>query len=125
MRKKQDSLARKELDKQKKLDAGLVSDRFPNILNIVILTTYYKKLSDSVLMIRTVNFFPTSYAYFHMGCIVKECISGGFELTSVITKLIKNHKKSGKGKMLCNSRNDALAAGHTSISYEISIKYNK
>ncbi len=125
MRKKQDYFEKKELNKQKKLDAGLVSSLFPKVLNIAVLITYYKKLSNSVLMVRTVNFFPTSYAYFYMDCIMKECVNGGFELTQVIKNLIKKHKKSGKGKMVCNGKNDALASGHTSIDYEINIKYNK
>jgi hypothetical protein len=125
MRKKQDYFEKKELNKQKKLDAGLVSNLSPNVLSIAVLITYYKKLSNSVLMVRTVNFFPTSYAYFYMECIMKECVNGGFELTQVITNLIKKHKNSGMGKMVCNGKNDGLAPGHTSIDYEISIKYKK
>jgi hypothetical protein len=125
MKKKQDYFEKKELNKQKKLDAGVVSSLFPNVVSIAVLITYYKKLSNSVLMVRTVNFFPTSYAYFHMECIMKECVNGGFELTQAIKNLIKKHKISGKGKMVCNGKNDGLASGHTSIDYEISIKYKK
>jgi hypothetical protein len=125
MRKKKDYFDKKELDKQKKIDAGLVSDCYPTVFSIVVYMRYYKKLSDTVSMIRTVNFFPSNYAYFHMACIIKECMNGGFELTPVIKSLIKKRKKSGTGKMVCGGKNDGLSSGHTNISYEINIKYNK
>jgi hypothetical protein len=39
--------------------------------------------------------------------------------------MIKNHKKSEKGKLLCNANIDVLALGHASIAYQINIKYKK
>jgi len=118
-------LARKELKKEKRLAAGLVSDRFPDISGIVISMKYYRELSNQVLMVRTVNFFPTSYAFFNMECMTKGCVNGGFDLSPVIDNMIKNHKKSEKGKMVCNGENDKLASNHASVSYEIKIEYNK
>jgi hypothetical protein len=125
MKKKQNYLIRRELNEQKNLDAGFVSNRFPTVLSIVIHIIHYKKISDSVLMVRTINFFPTSYANFRIGCITKECLNGGFELHKVIAKLINTRKKSGKGKMICTNKKDALVSGHSSISYDISITYNR
>ncbi len=122
---RQDYLANKEIQEQKKLAAGLVSDRFPRVSSIVVKMTYHQKSSNQVLMVRTVNFSPTSYAYFNLNCLTKKCIHGGFEFTSVITNLIKNRKKSEKGKMVCSGKNDSLASDHARISYEISIIYNK
>lgn len=120
---RQEYIARMELNKKNRLAAGLVSDRFPEISGMVIQMTYYRKAPNPVLMVRTVNVFPTSYAYFNMGCMIKGCLNGGFDLTSVIAGLIKNHKKSGKGKMACKGGNDSLASDHASISYEISVQY--
>ncbi len=115
---------RRELKKKKRLAAGLVSECYPEVSGIVIHMTYYRKALNPVLMRRTVNFFPTSYAYFRMECMIRGCVNGGFELTSVIADLIKNHQKSGKGQMACSGENDILASDHASISYEISIHYN-
>jgi hypothetical protein len=117
--------ANRELDKQRKIAAGLVSDRFPKVSSIVVKMTYHQQLSNQVFMVRTVNFSPTSYAYFKMECLTKNCINGGFEFTSAISKLIKNRKKSGKGKLVCHANNDYLYSGHVRVSYEISIRYNK
>ena len=122
---KQNYLESMELKKQRRVAAGLVSECFPEVSDIVIHMTYYRKGVNPILMVRTVNFWPSLYAYFNMDCMIKGCIDGGFDLTSVISKMIKNHKKSEKGKLLCNGNIDTLASDHASIAYEITIKYNK
>ena len=114
-----------ELKKQLRHDAGLVSERFPEVSGIVIHMTYYHNAENPVLMQRTVNVFPSSFAYFNMECMTKGCESGGFELTPLIAKNIKQHKKSLKGKMVCEGKNGDIPPEHASIAYEINIKYNK
>ncbi|MFZ3137933.1 MAG: hypothetical protein WA126_11160 [Thermodesulfovibrionales bacterium] len=122
---KQNYVDKMELTKQQRIAAGLVSERFPEVSDMVINMTYYQKGVNPVMMIRIVNFLPSRYAYFNMDCMVKGCADGGFDLTSVITKMIKNHKKTGKGKLVCNGKSEGLASDHASIDYEVMIKYNK
>lgn len=122
---RQEHLRRQELKKQHKHEAGLVSERFPGVSGIVIHMTYYHKAENPVLMERTINVFPTSYAYFNMECMIKGCESGGFDLSSLIAKQVKKHKKSLKGEMACSGRDSELSRDHATISYEINIKYNK
>jgi len=114
-----------ELNKQRRVAAGLVSERFPKVSSIVIHMTYYQKGANPVLMVRIVNVIPTNYAYFIMECMIKGCSNGGFDLSSVIKNMIKSHKKSAKGKLVCNGKSETLTPDHASISYEISIQYNK
>src|SRR4030065_2634452 len=123
---KQNYVERMELNKQQKIISGLVSERFPEVSSIVIRMTYYHKAVNPVLMVRTVNVIPTSYAYFNMDCMIKDCVDGGFDLTSVITDMVKQHKKLGKGKLVCNGngKDSTLASDHASIAYEIKIKYS-
>jgi hypothetical protein len=125
MANKQDYLVRKEANKQKKLSAGVISKRYPKVSGIVLHMQYYQKASDKVYMVRTVNFTPSSYAYFKMDCLTKDCLNGGFELTPVIKDLIKKQKKSGKGSLVCKGKNESRVKGHVSISYEISIEYSR
>jgi hypothetical protein len=108
-----------------KQEAKLMSDRYPNVSTIVVQLTYYHKAGKSVLMKRTVNFFPTSHAYFKMDCIIKDCDGTGFDFTRIISKLVKNKKKSAKGEMACHSETGGRSSEHSSISYEITIKYGK
>jgi len=122
---KQSYMEKLELKKNKMLAAGLVSERYPGVSSIVFRMTYYQKTSDPVLMTRTVNFIPTDYACFHMDCMREECCNGGFELTPVVTGLIKNLKKTVKGKIVCNGKSESLPNGHASIAYEVSIQYSQ
>ena len=103
--------------------AGLVSERFPTVSAIVIHMTYYRKAVIPLLMVRTVNMVPTTYAYFKMDCMVKGCDSGGFDLTSVVANMVKTGKKACKGSLKCRGNIDALPSSHASIDYEAVIEY--
>ena len=120
---KQNYLERMERNKQLKLEAGLISERFPEVSDIIVHMTYYQKAVNPVLMSRTINFWPSDHAYFNMDCMKKECLDGGFDLTSVIVEMIKHHKKSTKGKLHCNGSVIPPASDHASIAYEVSITY--
>lgn len=124
MANRQDYIKKMEKKKQARVDAGLVSERYPKVSGIVILITYYHNAENPVLMKRTINVFPSSYAYFIMECMIKDCEKGGFDLTSVVKKQIKQKKKSVKGEMVCKGKTtNGTSAGHASIAYEINIKY--
>ena len=115
-----------ELIKQRRLESGLVSERFPEVSGMVIHMTYYQvKGANPVLMERIVNVFPTGHAYFYMECMIRDCVDGGFDLTSTIHGMIKKHKKLAKGKLICPGKTDADTSEHASIAYEIRIQYNK
>lgn len=122
---KQNYLDRAEKNKQQKLKAGLISERFPAVSDIVVQMTYYQNAANPILMSRTVNFWPSHHAYFNMDCMKKDCLDGGFDLTSVIVDMIKHRKKSCKGKLKCNGSVEPPVSDHASIAYEISIIYNK
>lgn len=124
MANKQHHSVKAELIKQNKLAAGLVAERFPKVNSIVINMTYYQKGVNPVLMVRTVNVLPTTYAYFNMECMIRDCVGGGFDLTPIIRRMVKTLKKTVKGKLACKGKNDGLEADHASIEYEINIRYN-
>jgi len=122
---KQNYFDRMELKKNNLLAAGLVSERFPGVSSIVLHMIYYQRATEPILMKRTLNFMPTDYACFRMDCMREECINGGFELTPVVAGVIKNHKKSAKGKIVCRGKNGTLRHNHASIGYEVSVQYGK
>ncbi|OGW40993.1 MAG: hypothetical protein A2010_16020 [Nitrospirae bacterium GWD2_57_9] len=122
---RQNHIERQELLKKNKMAAGLVSERFPGVSEIVLHLTYYQRGPHPVLMVRTMNFSPTDYAYFHMDCMREECKNGGFDLTSVVTGLVKARKKTVKGKICCDGKSPSLAPNHASIAYEVSIQSAK
>ncbi len=114
-----------ELRKQVNIAAGLVSDRFPGVLGIVIYMTYYRETVIPVLMVRTVNIFPTSYANFKMDCMIKGCDGGGFDLDSAVADMVKTHKRVSRGSLVCRGNINAVAAEHASIEYKAVIQYKK
>jgi hypothetical protein len=122
---RQDYIKKMELKKQAKLSAGIMSNRFPKVSGMVINMTYFHKAENPVLMERTVNFYPSSAAYFNMECMIKGCEEGGFDLTRVVRKQIKENKKLLKGKMICKGKNGEVSSEHSSIAYEINVKYSR
>ena len=125
MANKQQYAARMELKKQNRFAAGLISERFPGVAGIVLHMTYYQNGNNSVLMVRTVNVFPTSSAYFKMDCMTKGCNNGGFDLTSEIDGMVKAGKKTKKGSLSCCGKVDDDVSDHSSVDYDIVITYGK
>ena len=122
---KQSYTEKMELKRNAMLEAGLVSERYPEVSSIVLHMTYFQRTSDPVLMKRTINFACDNFASFHMDCVREECTNGGFNLAPVVSALVKNRKKTIKGKLFCCGKNDALRPGHASIAYEVNVQYKK
>lgn len=122
---RQNHVLKMELKKQDNIAAGLVSERFPTVSGIVIQITYYRKAAVPLLMVRTVNICPASYAYFKMDCMIKGCEGGGFDLTSVVTNMIKAHKKMKSGALNCSGTADAIESDHARIEYAAVIQYKR
>lgn len=116
---RQNYLERQELIKKNRLAAGLISERFPGVTQIVFRMTYFQRDGRSVLMVRTINFTAADYAYFHMDCTNDDCTEGGFDFMPVVAGLLKDRKKTVKGKMFCCGKN--VSPHHASIEYEVSI----
>jgi hypothetical protein len=104
---------------RQKLDARLMSDRFPEVSNIVVRMKYVKEGATSLL--RTLNFYPGSHAFFRVSCLGEGCVDGGLDMTRVITTMIKKHKTSAKGELSCKNKDPS--AVHADIVYEVSMKY--
>ncbi len=124
MRNRQNYAEMKEIKKQQRLAAGLISDRFPEVSSIIIKMAYFHYRKDPIVM-RTVYVLPSGYAYFNMECLEKGCANGGFDLTPVIISMPKSHKKSAKGKLVCKGKIAELPSEHARIAYEVAVEYNK
>ena len=122
---KQNYMEKQEIKRTAMLAAGLVSERMPAVSSIVLRMTYLQKASDPVLMKRIVHFLPNDYACFRMDCVREECSNGGFDLTPIVSSLVKTRKKVVTGKIVCNGKSDSLRTGHASIAYEVSVEYSK
>jgi hypothetical protein len=106
---------------QQRVDAGFVAELFPGVANIGVSLTY-NKIGLNKSLLRTVNFFPESYAFFRVDCVNKDCVEGGFDLTQVITAMVGKRKQAAQGKLTCKGR--GVSADHSSIVYEVDIRYS-
>lgn len=119
-------LSFREKQEQKRkclLKAGLISDRFPGVSNIAFRLTYYQRTVDPILMERTMNFAPSSYAMLHMNCLRDGCDAGGFDLAPVVDGLVKGRKTSGTGRIPCHGSRQSHDPGHATLAYRIHIEY--
>ena len=106
--------------KQQKLEAGLVSKYFPEVARIVVGIIYKQKgLAKPIL--RTLNFYPGSCAYFEVSCLSDDCVDGGFDLTQLLTSMVRNRSEEAKGELGCND--SGPRANHSHIAYEVDIQY--
>lgn len=109
---------KKEMMQQRR-EAGSVAIHFPEVANIVINMTYNQRGANSIL--RTFNFTPSSYAFFIVNCLRKDCVDGGFDLTKVIIAMIRNHRVEVKGSLSCKGTDSST--NHSDIVYEVAIQY--
>jgi len=106
---------------ERRVEAGFMAAQFPQVAGIVINMTYTQKGIAKSLP-RVVNFFPGSYALFRVDCLSRGCADGGFDLTQVITGMIRNRRETAKGELSCVGNDPS--AGHSSIVYEVAIQYS-
>jgi hypothetical protein len=99
--------------------AGLMSDRFPDVSSIVVTMNYKGNRATSLL--RTVNFVAGSPACFRISCLGEGCERGALDLTWVIQRMIRGHKRSAKGELGCENRDPAVQ--HADVDYGVTITY--
>ncbi len=105
---------------QRRLDAGLLSKHFPNVASIVI-SVMYKQQGIANPIQRVINFFPSSYALFELDCLSDDCVDGGFDMSRIITSMIRNHSKLSKGELGCDD--NGSRPDHSNIVYKVAIQY--
>jgi len=104
---------------RQRCEAGPIATRFPEVASITMNMTYNQKGAISIL--RTFHYTPSSYAFFTVNCLRQECVDGGFDLTQVITAMIRNRKVDAKGSLSCKGSDSPTS--HSQIVYEVAIQY--
>ncbi len=105
---------------QRRSEAGLMSRHFPDVASIVISMMYKQKGVANPIQ-RTIHFFPGSYAFFTLDCLSDDCVDGGFDLSWIITEMIRNHRGASEGELGCDDTGPR--ADHSHIAYKIAIQY--
>lgn len=108
---------------QRRKNASLVSVRFPEVSSIVFNLKHHKEMS-AIRLLRTLLFWPDSHAYFHVGCLSKDCkeCTDGLDLDRDVVAMVKSHASSREGKFRCEG--NGSASSRMNISYKVTISYN-
>jgi hypothetical protein len=109
---------KQEIIRQRR-EAGSVATCFPEVASIIMNMTYNQKGTKSIF--RTFHFTPSSYAFFIVNCLRQDCVDGGFDLTQIITAMIRNRRVDAKGTLSCKGTDSS--AIHSDIVYEVAIQY--
>jgi len=112
-------MERKQEMMQQRREAGSVATHFPEVASILMNMTYNQRGAKSIL--RTFHFTPSSYAFFIVNCLRQDCVDGGFDLTQVITAMIRNRRVEVKGALSCKVKDSST--NHSDIVYEVAIQY--
>jgi len=109
---------------QQRLDAGLISKRFPEVSSIVVDMRHTRRGIIALLLLRTLNFSPGCHAYFHVECLNRDCkdCTEGFDLEQVVAAMVRSHTLSREGELDCEG--EGLTSGHVNITYKVTIQYN-
>ncbi len=102
--------------RQKEIDAGLVSDRFPQVKRIRIEVEVHNP-SGKLVQRRCRDISPEGYSIFQMKCPLD---GEPLDFLSVLSKMVSNRIEERKSKFECNG--SPRGSQHT-ISIEIHIEY--
>jgi hypothetical protein len=109
---------------QDRQDAGLISQRFPEVSSIVVDMEHKTKGITAIRLVRTLNFSSDSHAYFRVECLNRDCkdCTDGFQLDQVVAAMIRNHASLKEGELNCEG--DGITSRHVNISYKVTIQYH-
>jgi hypothetical protein len=110
---------------QERQDAGLISQRFPGVSSIVVDMEHNGKGINAIHLLRTLEFFSDSHAYFRVECLNRDCknCTDGFQLDQVVAGMIRNHASSKEGELNCEG--NGTTSRRVNISYKVTIQYNE
>ena len=121
-REKCDAKAERMWDRQ---GAGLISQRFPEVSDIVIDMEHNRDGISTMYLLRTLKFFSDSHAYFRVECLNRDCrdCTDGFHLDQVVAGMIRDHMSSKEGELHCEG--NGITSRSVNINYRVTIQYNE
>ena len=104
---------------QEEREAGSVAERFPGVEKIVVTMTYWQRGIKSI--VRNRWFSPSRFAFFKISCLSKDCVDGGFDMSRIITDMVRSHSRVRNGELDCEGNDPKACPAH--VAYEIAIAY--
>lgn len=99
-------LQQREARQQSYLAAPAVSKKFPGVKELVVELRFADPEGKVHPSPHKRKFAPEMQAYFEFQCPLRDCVGGGFNLTTAIPKALSDRRGTGGGKLSCNGRRD-------------------
>jgi len=100
-------------------EAGTLAVRYPEVEKIIVRMTHWQHGIKSI--VRNRWFFPSSFAVFKMSCLSRDCVDGGFDMSRIITEMIRSRSRARTGELDCEGNESKACPAH--VAYEIAIAY--
>jgi hypothetical protein len=109
--------------------ARFIKDKFPMLASLSIDMAFEEPDWGGNPSPRQESFGPESKAFFEVECPYIECISGGFNLSNAVSKLVNNRLNETSGTIICQGWQDQERVGQhrclLKMKYKITATYVK
>ncbi len=120
-----------EQEKQRRWEAyhrsPLLKEKYPKVTDLMVKMSFKDYDGGSNPEPRQEKYSPESKAFFKIACPHRECVSGGFDLSSAIDKLVTSRLGKLDGTITCQGWQDKERINKhrcfLELNYAISAKY--
>lgn len=110
------------------MTSKLMGESHPDIEHITINLFYKDHDGFKAPEPKTMDYFKNSHAHFDLDCPYRECIGGGFNLTSQINSMISERQTELTDSMTCQGWQDLERINKfhclLEVQFKIAIQYN-
>jgi len=89
------------------MNAASLRDQFPHVEQVVLELSFIDHSGHGTYSAQTLTFSPGAHAFFDIPCPSSMCTGGGFDLRSVISRLVARGGSETTGKLDCMGRQSA------------------
>jgi len=120
-----------ELQRQRRADcyrtSAPIAERFPSVQSLMITATFKEPDWGQDPPPRVLDYNDGSKAHFEIECPHRECLDGGFDLSSLVNDMIQKHQSKAVGKVVCQGWQDRERMNKhrcfSELSYSIEVLY--
>ena len=105
MPRKQDKPWRRERRDRERV-AARIRNRFPQVREITLDLTFTDHDQQVAPSQATPRYSGDDPAFFEIDCPMRECVSGGFDLTEAVTAMLSNRQAVASGTVVCQGWQD-------------------
>lgn len=100
---------------------------YPGVAIITINMIFRDDSHNRVIDTSTDKYLPSQKAFFRIKCHQRECVNGGFDLSSTVSSAVHSDEGRSKGRIICQGWQDRERIGNYhclwELEYDIIVDY--